>query len=270
MLGLACARANGLGQFAGQGPSFHGAARPQGYSHCNEAGNCATLLWTRFWSDAYGTIYQDDARLEKPLEAKLVTQWSEMLDDSNAEVQNESTNCIPPLLAIVTPVHVTKIVQSLVDNLLKGTECQRDIAAIGTLALVRCGHDSSVLSHKNRDTGLQNVVRSLGPESAQTKQICVSLVEQTMVALTSESEDSLILEILDLFLEVALRMGKGLAPHHNKMSAAFFDMLAHPRMAVRKRAVRAFGAMVPAVEDALFGEIVTHVAERLGTPRPPV
>lgn len=61
-----------------------------------------------------------------------MTQWTKMLDDSNAEVQTESTNCIPSLIAIVQPTHVTKIVQSLVNNLLKGSERQRDIAAIGT------------------------------------------------------------------------------------------------------------------------------------------
>ena len=62
-----------------------------------------------------------------------------MLDDSNAEVQTESTNCIPALIAIVQQAHVTKIVQSLVNNLLKGSERQRDIAAIGEdFILVYC------------------------------------------------------------------------------------------------------------------------------------
>ena len=40
-------------------------------------------------------------------------------------------------------------------------------------------------------------------------------------------------------------------------------MLEHQRMAVRKRAVRAFGAMVHAVDDKLFVSIVGQVASNL-------
>ena len=50
-------------------------------------------------------------------------------------------------------------------------------------------------------------------DSQQTRQTCVNLVEQMLTATTPESEDSLVLEILDLFLEIALRMGKALAPY---------------------------------------------------------
>jgi hypothetical protein len=47
------------------------------------------------------------------------------------------------------------------------------------------------------------------------------------------------------------------------MSATFFTMLGHQRMAVRKRAVRAFGAMVHAVDDKLFLSIVSRVSSYL-------
>jgi hypothetical protein len=57
------------------------------------------------------------------------------------------------------------------------------------------------------------VVSSMPADTQQTRQTCVSLVEQMLTATTPESEDSLVLEILDLFLEIALRMGKALAPY---------------------------------------------------------
>ena len=57
------------------------------------------------------------------------------------------------------------------------------------------------------------VVSSMPADAQQTKQTCVSLVEQMLTATTLESEDSLVLEILDLFLEITLRMGKALTPY---------------------------------------------------------
>jgi cullin-associated NEDD8-dissociated protein 1 len=193
-------------------------------------------------NDLHGMLKSDSFRFDDRMQADVVRRLVACLDDANHEVQNMAVQCLAPLVGKVANSQVQSIIDPLTKYVLTGDEKQRDIAAIG----------------------LKSVIGNIAPGDGFANSFGKSLVEKLSKALTTGgTEDTVMLEILDILTDLLTRFAGLLSTTHQTTLERLVPLLDHERTAVRKRTIQTIGSVLPVAPDTIYGWLVAHVAAAL-------
>jgi len=98
--------------------------------------------------------------------------------------------------------------------------------------------------------GLKSVIGNIGQGDGFATVFGKSLVEKLSRALTTDVDDTVMLEILDILTDVLTRFAGSLSSQHQSTLERLVPLLSHERAAVRKRTIQTLASALYGVPPA--------------------
>eukprot|EP00127_Corallochytrium_limacisporum_P001356 Clim_evm12s53 gene=Clim_evmTU12s53 len=175
-------------------------------------------------------------------EAKVVNAIVKVLKDPNAEVQNLAVKCLVPLAERVRDQQLESMLDSLFSNMQSETEQVREISSIG----------------------LKNVVSTLDPTNPSHTHLSKRLATWLCKFVEQNSKHvPILLDSMDILADLLTRFGQALEEQHPQLQSTLTKQMHSDRMAVRKRAMTALGALVMTSRDQLFNDLMEDIIKVL-------
>jgi cullin-associated NEDD8-dissociated protein 1 len=111
-------------------------------------------------------------------------------------------------------------------------------------------------------TAVKDVPEATGPNVSER------LTERLLIGISTDSEDtSLREECLDILADLLRRFGNNMDKFHERIMGTVLDLLAHPKLVVRKRAITCIGQLATVLQDPLLNRLTESLLTWIEAPR---
>ena len=191
-------------------------------------------------SDLLAELCKDSFKPDTEGERRMVRSLLKLINDQSSDVQSLAVKCLSPLVRKVHEEKVDEVMLSLCNQVLSGTEEQRDICSIGLKTVVL----------EMPSTMAASAIRQLTPQ---------------LIAGVQREQLEVKLECLEILNDLLRRFAASLAEAESREClGALFAELQSSRAAARKRAIACIASLSASLPDRMLeGQLVGAVLEQM-------